>query len=300
MSLRHVVDNLRKEIAEAERNARIPQYLFEEQIEIASPPGHEPRAARGGAERTFGGDRGAGPTGRQVVPRALARSLPRGEIQLSAQAPAEALGICAAQQRHMIEHVAIDHRHGPTVLDQLDRVHQEGGRDVVEPVVQVLKAMPPDAQLAVEIVRGVHARERLHGAQRIVERHPAKLSQIRAAERLLAGYAALAHTEYVSTHDDPFVVCGRPLAQADDDVVVAGSHLDVALRERVPDQRDVELVRGRRKAVEAEPALRVGRRGLRGGGHFHEHSVEHLARTRIDDRADDDAGGRLRVRQRGK
>jgi hypothetical protein len=60
----------------------------------------------------------------------------------------------------------------------------------------------------------------------------------------------------------------------------------------------VELIRGWSKAVEAEPALRVGRRGLRRDGHFHEHTVECLARARVDDRADDDAGRRLRVRQR--
>jgi hypothetical protein len=37
---------------------------------------------------------------------------------------------------------------------------------------------------------------------------------------------------------------------------------------------------------------------LRRGGHFHEHTVECLARTCVDDRADDDTGLSLGIRKR--
>jgi len=290
VAVRQVVDGFRKQIAEAERDARVVQHLLEKHIEVAAASGHEPRSARSAPDRPLGGHRGAGAARGQVVAPALPRPVARREIQLRAKPPGKVLRVRPTQERHVIEDVAVDHRGGAAVLDQLDRVHEESRRHAVQSVVQVLEAVTPHDELAVEVVRGGHAGERLHGAQRIVERHPAKLPQLRAAERLLAGHAGLARAEHVSPHDDRFVVGRRSLAQRNDGVVLAGPDLDVAFCERVPDEGDVKLVRPRRKPFEAEPPFGVGCRRLRWSSHLHDDAGQRLARTRVDDHAGQGTG----------
>src|ERR1700737_4057460 len=98
MMLRRIVDDLREQIGKSERLAQVAQYPFEELIEAAAPPGHEPRAPRRRAQAAIRGHFGAGAARGQVVPCALARSFTRREVQCRSQPLVKMLGIRAAEQ----------------------------------------------------------------------------------------------------------------------------------------------------------------------------------------------------------
>jgi|SRR5258705_7240231 len=97
-----------------------------------------------------------------------------------------------------------------------------------------LSTVPLYDQLAIEVVGRGDAGQRLHGAQRIIERHAAELSQLRASKRLLRGHAALARPEQIAADDHRLVVRGRPLGERNGDPVLSGprSRRTAAVRTR--------------------------------------------------------------------
>ena len=68
-------------------------------------------------------------------------------------------------------------------------MHERRGK-AVDGEIQVGEVAAADAELAAEIVAGCHARQHLHGPQRIVGQHAAQILELGAAEDLLSRHPA--------------------------------------------------------------------------------------------------------------
>ena len=135
-----------------------------------------------------------------------------------------------------------------------------------------LSTVPSYDQLAIEIVGRGDAGQRLHGAQRIIERHAAELSQLRASKRLLRGHTALARPEQIAADDQPEPAVrvrrghnvGRGQLHKDAAERLHGSRIDHEARDRAGRRLCVRV----RRARDQQHGDERGAVSQPGGAHF--------------------------------
>jgi len=155
---RHVIDELRFEIAEAEGETAAVLDALEQQVEVTVPRRNQPRAARS-PKRPF--DKGRGTRAAESCTNTGARpvALAHRQVDLRAQPPAETLRVAAGSERETGHRVAVDHGDGTAVGHAVDGVHQISSGEAIDDEPGVLEAEPAHGEFAIEIVRRTGGRQ---------------------------------------------------------------------------------------------------------------------------------------------
>ena len=100
------------------------------------------------------------------------------------------LHVAAADERHILQDVAVDHRDragARLILDRADGVQQVRRRETVERQVHVREIAAANGELAAQVVAGRDAGQHLNGPQRIVGKNATQVLDVGAPEHLLGG-----------------------------------------------------------------------------------------------------------------
>jgi hypothetical protein len=246
-------------IRESEADGAVGQAV-ENQVEIRLARGDQPGPALTAADRSFRHSGRIRPAHRDVEQTALPRSFAQPEIHLRAGVAGVALGITAVEERHIVQHVAVDHRDragGPAVLDAAHGVQEVRRGEAVHREGQVAEITPADRELAAEVVSGGHAGQDLHGPERIVGEDAAEVLELGAAQHMGRGHGIGRRPEDVRGDRHALAVGGRPLAETHRYGRRARPHGHLAAEQGVAHDGDVEAMGARRQAVDAEAALSV-------------------------------------------
>ena len=202
------------------------------------------------------------------------------------------LDVPAADERHVLEDVAVDHgdrTRARLVFDRANSMEQVRRREPVEREVHVGEVAAAHRKLAAQIVTRRHARQDLNCPQRIVCEDAAQILDVGAAEHLLGRRSRVGVPKSFGA-DGHGLRIARASGQGNRQIQRHPCHeRDVTLGERIAnDRRAQPACAGRQREVEAAINRRHRRRtalALRDVGD--EHPAEGRPSRRVDNQSPD-------------